>query len=103
VELAGSFSGWNKIPLKHAGAAATGKSPLSFQKATTASAISSREPKAGRPNYCGRETDDFGGENSILTVSCNVKNYVITIWLSFFQWVARPLPHDSQWPGRGLP
>ena len=53
VELAGSFSGWKKIPMKLAGQSGYREATLDLPKKTTVSATSSREQEADRSDYCG--------------------------------------------------
>jgi len=69
VELAGSFSGWNKIPLKHAGSSGYWEITLELSEGDHRfSYIIEGNLRLADPTIAVRETDDFGGENSILTV-----------------------------------
>jgi hypothetical protein len=69
VELAGSFSGWKKIPLKHAGNSGYWEITLDIPTGDHRfSYIIEGNRRLADPTIPVRETDDFGGENSILTV-----------------------------------
>jgi hypothetical protein len=69
VELAGSFSSWKKIPLKHAGNSGYWEITLELPEGDHRfSYIIEGSRRLADPTITVRETDDFGGENSILTV-----------------------------------
>jgi hypothetical protein len=69
VELAGSFSSWKKIPLKHAGNSGYWEITLELPEGDHRfSYIIEGSRRMADPTIAVRETDDFGGENSILTV-----------------------------------
>jgi len=69
VELAGSFSSWKKIPLKHAGNSGYWEVTLELPAGDHRfSYIIEGSRRMADPTITVRETDDFGGENSILTV-----------------------------------
>jgi hypothetical protein len=69
VELAGSFSSWKKIPLKHAGNSGYWEVTLELPEGDHRfSYIIEGSRRMPDPTITVRETDDFGGENSILTV-----------------------------------
>jgi hypothetical protein len=69
VELAGSFSAWKKIPLKHAGNSGYWEITLELPAGDHRfSYIVEGNRRLTDPTIAVRETDDFGGENSILTV-----------------------------------
>jgi hypothetical protein len=69
VELAGSFSDWKKIPLKHAGNSGYWEITLDIPTGDHRfSYIIEGNRRLADPTIPVRETDDFGGENSILTV-----------------------------------
>jgi hypothetical protein len=70
VELAGSFSSWKKIPLKHAGNSGYWEVTLDLPEGDHRfSYIIEGSRRMADPTIAVRETDDFGGENSILTVT----------------------------------
>jgi hypothetical protein len=69
VELAGSFTGWNKIPLRHAAGSGYWEITLELPPGEHRfSYIVEGGRRLADPTVSGRERDDFGGENSILTV-----------------------------------
>jgi hypothetical protein len=69
VELAGSFSSWKRIPLKHAGNSGYWEITLELPEGDHRfSYIIEGERRMADPTIAVRETDDFGGENSILSV-----------------------------------
>jgi len=69
VELAGSFSHWKKIPLKHSGNSGYWEVTLELPEGDHRfSYIIKGGRRLADPTIAVRETDDFGGENSILTV-----------------------------------
>jgi hypothetical protein len=69
VELAGSFSSWKRIPLKHAGNSGYWEITLELPEGDHRfSYIIEGSRRMADPTITVRETDDFGGENSILTV-----------------------------------
>lgn len=69
VELAGSFSGWKKIPLKHAGNSGYWEVTVELPEGDHRfSYFVEGDRRLTDPTIAVRETDDFGGENSILTV-----------------------------------
>ena len=69
VELAGSFSGWKKIPLKPAGSSGYWEITLELSEGDHRfSYIIEGNLRLADPTIAVRETDDFGGENSILAV-----------------------------------
>lgn len=70
VELAGSFSSWRRIPLKHAGNSGYWEITLDLPKGDHRfSYIIEGSRRMADPTIAVREADDFGGENSILTVN----------------------------------
>jgi hypothetical protein len=69
VELAGTFSGWKRIPLQHAGSSGYWEITLDLPEGEHRfSYIIEGRRRMADPTIPVRETDDFGGENSILTV-----------------------------------
>jgi hypothetical protein len=69
VELTGSFQGWKKIPLKNAGNSGYWEVTLELPEGDHRfSYIIEGSRRLADPTIAVRETDDFGGENSILTV-----------------------------------
>jgi Glycogen recognition site of AMP-activated protein kinase len=69
VELAGSFSHWHKIPLKRSGGSGYWEVTLDLPEGDHRfSYIIKGGRRLADPTIAVRETDDFGGENSILTV-----------------------------------
>jgi hypothetical protein len=69
VELAGSFSSWKRIPLKHAGNSGYWEITLDLPEGDHRfSYIIEGSRRMADPTIAVRETDDFVGENSILTV-----------------------------------
>jgi hypothetical protein len=69
VELAGSFSSWKTIPLKHAGGSGYWEVTLELPQGDHRfSYIIEGSRQMADPTIAVRETDDFGGENSILTL-----------------------------------
>jgi hypothetical protein len=69
VELAGSFSGWQRIPLKLTGHSGYWETTLEIPEGEHRfSYIIEGNRKLTDPTIAVRETDDFGGENSILRV-----------------------------------
>jgi hypothetical protein len=69
VELAGSFSGWKRIPLKHTGQSGYWETTLDLPEGEYRfSYIIEGDRKLTDPTIAVREIDDFGGENSILKV-----------------------------------
>lgn len=69
VELAGSFSGWKRIPLKHAGGSGYWEITLDLPEGDHRfSYIVEGGRRIADPTIAVREADDFGGENSILSV-----------------------------------
>ena len=69
VELAGSFSSWKRIPLKHAGNSGYWEITLELPEGDHRfSYIIEGSRGMADPTIAVRETDDFGGENSILSV-----------------------------------
>jgi Glycogen recognition site of AMP-activated protein kinase len=69
VELAGSFSGWKRIPLRHAGNSGYWEITLELPEGDHRfSYIIEGSRRLADPTIAVRETDDFGGENSILSV-----------------------------------
>jgi hypothetical protein len=69
VELAGSFSDWKRIPLKAAGQSGYWETTLDLpQGEHRFSYIVEGERRVADPTVTVRESDDFGGENSILVV-----------------------------------
>jgi hypothetical protein len=69
VDLAGSFSGWKRIPLKHAGSSGYWEVTLELPQGDHRfSYIIEGSRQMADPTIAVRETDDFGGENSILSV-----------------------------------
>jgi hypothetical protein len=69
VELAGSFSSWKRIPLKHAGKSGYWEITLELPEGEHRfSYIIEGGRRIADPTIAIREADDFGGENSILTV-----------------------------------
>jgi 1,4-alpha-glucan branching enzyme len=69
VELAGSFSGWKRIPLKLAGQSGYWETTLELPEGDHRfSYIIEGNQRLTDPTIAVREIDDFGGENSILRV-----------------------------------
>lgn len=69
VELAGSFSGWERIPLRPAGESGYWETTLDLpQGEHRFSYIVEGDRRVADPTVAVRESDDFGGENSILLV-----------------------------------
>lgn len=69
VELAGSFSGWKRIPLRAAGESGYWETTLDLpQGEHRFSYIVEGDRRVVDPTVAVRESDDFGGENSILVV-----------------------------------
>ncbi len=69
VELAGSFSHWKKIPLRLAGNSGYWEITLDIPTGDHRfSYIIEGDRRLADPTIPVREPDDFGGENSILTV-----------------------------------
>ncbi len=69
VELAGSFNAWRKIPLNPAGRSGYWEITLDLPEGDHRfSYIIEGNQRLADPTLPNRETDDFGGENSILTL-----------------------------------
>jgi hypothetical protein len=69
VELAGSFSDWKRIPLRAAGESGYWETTLDLpQGEHRFSYIVEGDRRVADPTVTVRESDDFGGENSILLV-----------------------------------
>jgi hypothetical protein len=69
VELAGSFSSWQRIPLKLTGQSGYWEATLELPEGEHRfSYIIEGNRRLTDPTIVGREIDDFGGENSILRV-----------------------------------
>ena len=69
VELAGSFSGWKRIPLNLTGQSGYWETTLELPEGEHRfSYIIEGNRRLTDPTIAVRETDDFGGENSILRV-----------------------------------
>jgi hypothetical protein len=69
VEIAGSFSGWKRMPLKHAGGSGYWEITLDLPEGDHRfSYIIEGGRRIADPTIAVREADDFGGENSILSV-----------------------------------
>jgi len=69
VELAGSFSSWKRIPLKHAGSSGYWEITLELPEGDHRfSYIIEGSRRMADPTIAVREADDFGGDNSILSV-----------------------------------
>jgi hypothetical protein len=69
VELAGSFSGWKRIPLKLTGQSGYWETTLELPEGEHRfSYIIEGDRRLTDPTIAVREIDDFGGENSILRV-----------------------------------
>jgi hypothetical protein len=69
VELAGSFSDWKRIPLKLTGQSGYWETTLELPEGEHRySYIIEGNRRLTDPTIVVRETDDFGGENSILRV-----------------------------------
>ena len=69
VELAGSFSDWKRIPLKLTGQSGYWETTLDLPEGEHRfSYIIEGSRRLTDPTIAVRETDDFGGENSILRV-----------------------------------
>jgi hypothetical protein len=69
VEIAGSFSSWKRMPLKHAGSSGYWEITLELPEGDHRfSYIIEGDRRMADPTIAVREADDFGGENSILTV-----------------------------------
>jgi hypothetical protein len=73
VEIAGSFSGWNSLPLKRAGNSGYWETVLDLPKGEYRfSYILEGHQRLPDPTILIREKDGFGGENSILEVNTKV-------------------------------
>jgi hypothetical protein len=69
VELVGSFSGWGKIPLKSTGGSGYWEVTVDLPEGDHRfSYIIEGRRRLADPTIGVREADDFGGENSILSV-----------------------------------
>jgi hypothetical protein len=69
VEIAGTFTGWNRVPLRRAGGSGYWELTLDLPEGDHRfSYIAEDGRRLADPTLAGRERDDFGGENSILTV-----------------------------------
>ncbi|MFO7665910.1 MAG: hypothetical protein R6V76_04770 [Desulfobacterales bacterium] len=69
VELAGSFSGWERIPLKLSGQSGYWETTIDLPEGEHRfSYIIEGNRRLTDPTIAAREIDDFGGENSILRV-----------------------------------
>jgi hypothetical protein len=69
VELVGSFSDWRAVPLKHLGQSGYWETTVNLPPGEHRfSYIVSEGKRIADPTVAAREADDFGGENSILTV-----------------------------------
>lgn len=69
VEIAGTFTGWKRVPLRHAGGSGYWELTLELPAGDHRfSYIVEGGRRLADPTLAGREKDDFGGENSILTV-----------------------------------
>ncbi|HSW48544.1 MAG TPA: glycogen-binding domain-containing protein [Bryobacteraceae bacterium] len=70
VELAGSFSGWKRMPLKPSGQSGYWEITLELPEGEHRfSYLIEGARKVPDPTIAVREIDDFGGENSILKVA----------------------------------
>ncbi len=70
VELAGTFSGWKRIPLKPTGQSGYWETTLELPEGEYRfSYIIEGGRRLPDPTIAVREIDDFGGENSILKVN----------------------------------
>ncbi|BBO92196.1 glycogen-binding domain-containing protein [Desulfosarcina ovata] len=73
VELAGSFTGWQRRPLQPVGNSGYWEVQLKVPSGEHRFAyILDGDRQMADPTLPGRERDDFGGENSILTVEGQV-------------------------------
>ncbi len=69
VELTGSFTGWNTIPMKKMGASGYWEATVDlFPGEHQYSYILEDGRRIPDPTILSREKDDFGGENSILDI-----------------------------------
>lgn len=69
VEIAGTFTGWKRVPLRHAGSGGYWELTLELPEGDHRfSYIVEGGRRLADPTLARREKDDFGGENSILTV-----------------------------------
>ncbi|MGE5256370.1 MAG: glycogen-binding domain-containing protein [Hyphomicrobiales bacterium] len=69
VELAGSFSGWKRIPMRHDGQSGYWETTLELPEGEHRfSYIIEGGRRLRDPTIAAREIDDLGGENSILRV-----------------------------------
>jgi hypothetical protein len=69
VGVIGSFSGWKAVPLKHSGQSGYWETTMNLPPGEHRFAyIISEGARIADPTVAAREPDDFGGENSILTV-----------------------------------
>jgi hypothetical protein len=69
VDIVGSFSGWKAVPLKHAGQSGYWETTLNLPPGEYRfSYVVGEQERVADPTIAAREADDFGGENSILTV-----------------------------------
>lgn len=70
VEISGSFTGWEVLPMKKVGATGYWEIELDVPKGEHRySFILEQEKRIADPTVFARELDDFGGENSILFMS----------------------------------
>ncbi len=69
VDIAGTFTGWSSIPLKKTGRTGYWETTLEMPAGEHRLCyIIEGEKRIPDPTILARETDDFGGENSILQV-----------------------------------
>jgi hypothetical protein len=73
VELAGSFTGWQRVSMTRPAPADTGKSTCRYPPGNTVSPTSwMATAQMADPTLPASEKDDFGGQNSILNVEARL-------------------------------
>ena len=73
VELVGSFTGWQRMAMKRIGTSGYWELNLPVVPGEHRFAyILDGDSRIADPTLPGRETDDFGGENSILSVAVSI-------------------------------
>jgi hypothetical protein len=73
IDLTGSFSGWESLPMKKMGASGYWERVVELQKGEYRfSYVLENGERIPDPTILTRERDDFGGENSILDLNIKV-------------------------------
>ena len=73
VEITGSFTGWNTLPMKKMGTTGYWEITLDLQQGEHRySYILESDEQIPDPTVMTREKDDFGGQNSILDINLRV-------------------------------